>query len=97
MNEKERNRNTAIEYSRIAFGYTARERACLIALWTRESRFDHLADNPTSTAFGIAQLLGETSKDYRVQILRGLRYIETRYGSKGSCRALAFHTRHNWY
>lgn len=97
MSEKGRNKSIALEYSRIAFGYTARERACLLSLWTRESRFDHLAKNPTSTAFGIAQLLGEQDRDPRIQILRGLRYIETRYGSRGSCRALAFHNRRGWY
>ena len=95
MNEKQRNRNTAIEYSRIAFGYTERESGCLVTLWTRESRFDHLADNPTSTAYGIGQLLSETSKDYRVQILRGLRYIESRYG--GACKALRHHDLRGWY
>jgi hypothetical protein len=97
MNEKKRNKSIALEYSRIAFGYTARERACLLALWTRESRFDQLADNPTSTAFGIAQLLGEKSRDPAIQILRGLRYIETRYGERGACTALRHSDRHGWY
>lgn len=96
MNEKKRNREIALEYSRAGYDYNARERACLIALWDRESRWDHFARNSRSTAYGIAQLLSEKSGDPRIQILHGLKYIEARY--RGSaCRALAFHNRHGWY
>ena len=85
MKEKNENRKIAKQYAWVAFGWRGEQWRCLEALWTRESRFDHKADNPKSTAYGIAQLLGERSPDPRVQILRGLRYIEHRYGTP--CRA----------
>ena len=101
MEEKNDNRQTAREYSK-ALGYTKRETECLITLWTAESRFDHLARPrnsqgvPRSTAYGIAQLLGERSGEPAIQVLHGLRYLGVRY--RGSaCRALRFHARHGWY
>ena len=94
--EKRENRRIAIEYSR-ALGYPTRERECLLTLWTRESRFDHLAKNQRgSTAYGIAQLLGEHSSEPELQVLHGIRYIGKRY-SGSACRALRFHNKHNWY
>lgn len=96
MNEKRHNKELAKRYSAVGFGYTTREQNCLITLWTRESRFDHLAKNPRSTAFGIAQMLGERDRDPRIQILRGLRYIDRRFDGS-ACKALKWHTRHNWY
>jgi len=99
--EKRENRRIAREYS-AALGYSRREIACLVTLWTSESRFDHLAKprdskgRPTSSAFGIAQLLGERSGSPELQILHGLRYLGKRY--RGSaCRALRFHNRKGWY
>lgn len=97
QSEKNHNRDLALAYAQAGYGYRARERACLLALWTRESRFDHLADNRKSTAFGIAQLLGETSRDPAIQALHGLRYIEHRYGKRGACKALKFHDTRGWY
>ncbi len=95
MGEKRENRQTAIKFSK-ALGYSPRERACLVTLWTRESRFDHLAKNQRgSSAYGIAQLLRERSGDPELQILHGLRYLEHRY--RGSaCRALRHHAK-GWY
>ena len=101
MEEKNENRRIAREYSR-ALGYSRKEIACLITLWTRESRFDHLArprdsqGRPTSSAFGIAQLLGERSGTPELQILHGLRYLDARYG-KSACRALRHAYRTGWY
>jgi len=96
MEEKRENKRIAREYSR-ALGYTRRETACLVTLWTGESRFDHLAKNQRgSSAYGIAQLLGERSGEPELQVLHGIRYIEHRY--RGSaCRALSFHKRHGFY
>jgi len=95
MEEKRENKATTREFAS-ALGYSKREVSCLVTLWTRESRFDHLANNKRSTAYGIAQLLGEHSAKPELQILRGLRYIDHRY--RGSaCRALKWHTRHGWY
>ena len=68
---------------------------CLAKLWGKESAWNHLADNPHSTAFGIAQMLGEKSLLISVQIDRGLRYIEHRYGKP--CVAWQFWQRNNWY
>ena len=96
MNEKRHNKELAKRYSAIGYGYTKREQDCLITLWTIESRFDNLAKNPRSTAYGIAQLLGESDSDPRIQILRGLRYIDRRFNGS-ACSALSWHTRHGWY
>jgi hypothetical protein len=95
MEEKSENRKLAYKFSK-ALGYTRKETTCLITLWTRESRLDHLADNPRSTAFGIAQLLRERSREPELQILHGLRYLEHRYG-KSACRALQHSDRLGWY
>jgi hypothetical protein len=69
--------------------------ACLGKLWGKESGWNHLADNPHSTAFGIAQMLGEDSLLVSVQIDRGLRYVQHRYGKP--CVAWEFWQRNNWY
>jgi hypothetical protein len=93
--EKRENKRIAREYSR-ALGYSRGEVACLVTLWTRESRFDHLADNKRSSAYGIAQLLREVRREPELQILHGLRYIEHRY--RGSaCSALRHSDRRGWY
>ena len=96
MEEKRENKRIVIEYS-AALGYTKREISCLVTLWSGESRFDHLAKNQRgSTAYGIAQLLGEHSSDPHIQVLHGIRYLSYRY--RGSaCRALSWHARHHWY
>lgn len=68
---------------------------CLSQLWTRESHWNHLADNPTSTAFGIAQMLTETSKSPRKQVTNGISYIFHRFS--GPCGAYSHFLRHRWY
>jgi len=93
--QKNENRELAKQYAWVAFGWRGREWLCLHDLWTRESRFDHYAQNPTSSAFGIAQLLGERSRKPSLQILRGLRYIDERYGSP--CKAYRFALRKGHY
>jgi len=95
MDEKRENKALTVSYAR-ALGYDKREIKCLITLWTRESRLDHLADNPRSTAFGIAQLLRERSRKSELQILHGIRYIEHRYGGS-ACSALTHSNRRGWY
>lgn len=69
--------------------------ACLGKLWGKESAWNHLADNPESTAFGIAQMLGEDSTEPHIQINNGLRYIQHRY--QNPCAAWQFWQRNNWY
>ena len=67
----------------------------LLTLWTRESRWDHTADNKHSSAYGIPQMLNMPEDTPMVeQINRGLRYIAHRYGSPSE--ALAFHNRYGW-
>lgn len=61
----------------------------------RESGFRPLADNPTSTAYGLFQMLTERSSDPHRQTLNGLRYIQGRYGSPAA--AVAFWQRNHWY
>ena len=68
----------------------------LFTLWNKESRWDYTADNPTSSAYGIPQMLNMSEKTPMPrQIELGLKYIEHRYGSP--TRALAFHNRNGWY
>jgi hypothetical protein len=77
------------------FNWTDEHFICLSKLWGKESAWNHLADNPHSTAFGIAQMLGEDSLLVSVQIDRGLRYLEHRYGNP--CLGWQFWQRNNWY
>ena len=83
--EKKENRKLAKLYAYSGWGWRGREWVCLNSLWSSESRFDHRADNKESSAFGIAQRLGETDTRPTIQILKGLRYIQHRYGTP--CRA----------
>jgi len=71
--------------------------ACLDALWTRESHWNPFADNKHSSAYGIAQLLGETSRDYATQIRHGLSYISHRKDELTPCGAWAHSQRYGWY
>ena len=88
--EKKANKKLAIHYAKVGFGYSKNETKCLVTLWTLESRFDNFArpryanGKLRSTAFGIAQHLGERSANSGTQILRGLSYIEEHRRYKGS-------------
>jgi hypothetical protein len=94
--EKDRNRKLAKDYAQAGFGWQGREWECLLALWTGESRFDNYAKNQQgSSAYGIAQLLGEKDHRSEYQILRGLKYISKRYDTP--CRAYNFFLRHKYY
>jgi hypothetical protein len=95
MAQKKANKNMAINFARVGWGWDKAQQNCAVKLFTTESRFDHLADNKKSTAYGIGQVLGEKSKDPATQILRAYRYIETRYQTP--CRAYHHHLRRNWY
>lgn len=77
------------------YGWDKEELGCLKKLWGKESAWNHLADNPNSSAFGIAQMLGEKSDDPFIQIRNGLRYIEHRYDKP--CNAWKYWRSHNWY
>jgi hypothetical protein len=96
QDEKNHNRKLAKDYAQAGFGWQGREWECLLTLWTGESRFDNYAKNQQgSSAYGIAQLLGEKDSRSEYQILRGLKYISKRYGTP--CKANSFFSKHRYY
>jgi hypothetical protein len=96
QDEKNYNKKLAKNYASAGFGWSGRESECLLALWTSESRFDNYAKNQRgSSAYGIAQLLGEKDSRAEYQILRGLKYISKRYGTP--CKAKNFFLKHRYY
>ena len=78
-----------------AYNWDKSQYVCLSQLWGKESAWNYKADNPTSSAFGIAQMLGETAKHPKKQIDNGLRYIKHRYGNP--CASWNYWKRHRWY
>lgn len=95
MEQKKANKVMAMRYAQVGWGWDKVERGCIYKIFMKESKFDHLAKNQQgSSAYGIAQMLGEKSKDPAVQILRAYRYIEHRYGTP--CKAWKHHSR-GWY
>jgi len=89
---------TPQEYAkRLAMGlWGLPEWRCLRELWHRESRWNHKADNPRSTAYGIPQILGLNRElTANEQVDAGIRYVEHRYSTP--CAALRFHNRRGWY
>lgn len=96
MEEKRANKILAMRYAQAGWGWDLRQRQCIYKLFTKESRFDHLAKNQQgSSAFGIAQMLKETSKDPAIQLLKAYKYIEHRYGTP--CKAWSHSQRRGWY
>lgn len=84
-------------------GWVGEQWLCLYDLWNKESRWNHLAQNPYSTAFGIPQFLDSTwagtgyakTTDPTIQIKAGFIYIENRYGTP--CAAWQHSVNNNWY
>jgi hypothetical protein len=72
------------------------EWSALNKLWGKESAWDHTADNPTSTAYGVAQVL-KTNPDTPapLQIAKGLEYIVHRYDKPSI--AWSHWRKHGWY
>ena len=96
MAEKRANKALAKRYAWVGYGWKDMEWRCLDYIFTKESRYDHLAKNRQgSSAYGIGQVLKETSKDPTIQILHTYKYITKRY--KTPCRAMKYHLRHNHY
>lgn len=96
MAEKRANKALAKRYAWVGYGWKDMEWRCLDYIFTKESRYDHLAKNRQgSSAYGIGQLLKETSKDPAIQILHTYKYITKRYQTP--CRAMKYHLRHNHY
>ena len=97
--------NRALGYQlMLDFGFGEQQWQYLDALWQRESGWNHLADNPTSSAYGIPQSLPGTKMavvgpDWRTnpetQIRWGLAYIAARYGNPEG--AWAHSERLGWY
>lgn len=86
------------------YGWSAGQQwADLVSLWNRESGWSSTAQNPSSTAYGIAQFLDTTwstvgyskTSDPAVQIAAGLKYIRQRYGSPSA--AWAHEESAGWY
>ena len=87
----------AISYMKMWFPeWNRSEHKALMKLWGKESGWSHTADNPKSTAYGIAQVLNtKKNTPAPLQIERGLEYIQHRY-EKPSV-AWAHWRKHNWY
>ncbi|HEX6576758.1 MAG TPA: hypothetical protein VF082_00210 [Jiangellaceae bacterium] len=86
------------------YGWGEDQFGCLDRLWTRESNWDHRAENPSSGAFGIPQSLpgdkmASVGADWRTnpltQIEWGLGYIRDVYGSP--CGAWSHSQSAGWY
>jgi len=74
----------------------------LVSLVNSESGFNNVAQNPTSSAYGMFQFLNSTwapygskTSDPVKQAEYGLQYVKSRYGDPSS--AWRFHRAHNWY
>ena len=88
-------------------GWTGSEWNALEQLWTAESQWNHLAQNPTSTAYGIPQFLDSTwatvggtkTSDPKKQIQYGIKYIQQRpdYGVPSKAWALWNSRSPHWY
>ena len=86
------------------FGYGADQFSCFNNIIMRESMWNIHATNPSSGAYGIPQALpgskmATVASDWRTnpatQIIWGVRYMDTRYGSP--CSAWSFKRAHGWY
>ena len=87
----------------LEWGHDLEQFGCLEQLWTRESGWNHRAENPIG-AYGIPQSLPgnkmeEEGSDWEenpvTQIRWGLGYIDNRYGQP--CEAWAHSERVGWY
>lgn len=96
----------SIGYSLLpTFGFSQQTQwTCLLDLWNRESGWIYDAENPTSGAYGIPQSLpgdkmAQAGADWqtnpRTQIIWGLGYIKTEYGTP--CNAWNFDVANGGY
>ena len=96
MEEKKANKIMAMKFAKAGWNWDRTQRKCVYSLFMKESKFDHLAKNQQgSSAFGIGQVLKETSKDPAIQILNAYKYIKHRYETP--CKAWKHSQRRNWY
>lgn len=81
----------------------SKELSCYFNIIDRESKWNPLADNPKSTAFGLAQFLNSTweivdakkTKDPYAQIDAMIKYVKLVYGD--GCKAWEFRQYKGWY
>lgn len=87
-----------------ARGWGTEQYDCLVALWQKESGWNHYAYNASSGATGIPQALpgskmasagADWQTNYETQINWGLGYISGRYGNP--CGAWSHSQATNWY
>jgi len=77
-------------------GYDKTEWSSLKTLWNNESKWNHKAQNPTSSAYGIPQILNmPPGTPIEKQIDLGMKYIQKRY--KTPSLALEHQTKKGWY
>lgn len=97
-------RTIARQMMRSRYGWGDTQFECYNNVIMRESGWDPLADNPTSSAYGIPQALpgkkmAQFGSDWRTnpvtQITWGLWYVKDRYGTP--CSAWSFKQEHGWY
>ena len=80
-----------------------KEYVALHELINLESNWNSEAQNPKSTAYGLAQFVDKTwdlvdvekSADYRIQLIAAQKYVIMRYGSW--VKALEHHKKYGWY
>ena len=84
---------------------TKEQYRCFRLLISKESAWNPKAQNPTSSAAGLGQLLSGTYKNLGMkhsteavpQTVAALAYIGRRYGSAGPCGAWRHFQKKNWY
>lgn len=99
--QREQNRQIVIDLCADTFGDD--QVAYCLQIVQRESGFNHLAQNPRSTAFGLFQFLDKTWKGYgyaktddpAIQAKAGMAYLKARYGTPQ--RAMDHHHARGWY
>lgn len=97
-------REIARQMMRNRYGWGETQFECYNNVIMRESGWNPLADNPTSSAYGIPQALpgkrmAQFGSDWRTnpvtQITWGLWYVKGSYGTP--CNAWSFKQKHGWY
>jgi hypothetical protein len=87
------------------YGWTGPQWSALFNLWQGESGWNNNAQNPTSTAYGIAQFLNSTwggvgaskTSDPAGQIRAGLKYISQSYGTPTNAYGKWLSRSPHWY
>ena len=87
----------AKQFMRMAYPeWNLSEHHALMKLWGKESAWNHKAQNPNSSAFGIPQLLNlDPETPAPLQVERGLAYIQHRYDKPSV--AWSHWRKHGWY